>query len=71
MKPRIVMALALLVFSTGSYAEGWEHSVGTYLLTLNINADTAVNTPGGNAVKPIDMDFGVVLDNVNLICVTL
>lgn len=67
MKNRIVSALALIMFSAGSYAEGWDHMIGTYLLTISIDADTEVNTPGGTVTTPIDMDFGDVTDNLELI----
>ena len=57
----------LLIFSASSYAEDWDHIFGTYLLTITIDADTAVNTPGGTVETPIDMDFGDVTDNLSLI----
>jgi hypothetical protein len=55
------------MFSASSYAEGWDHEIGTYLLTINIDADTGVNTPGGTVETAIDMDFGDVTDNLSLI----
>jgi hypothetical protein len=57
----------LLMFSASGYAEDWDHMIGTYLLTINIDADTGVNTPGGAVETSIDMDFGDVTDNLSLI----
>lgn len=57
----------LLIFSPGSYAEDWDHRIGTYLLTITLDADTGVNTPGGSVETPIDLDFGDVTDNLSVI----
>ena len=48
-----------LMFSANSYAEGWDHQIGTYLLTINIDAVTGANTPGGAVETAIDMDLAM------------
>ena len=64
---KLVFIPLLLISSASSGAEEWEHRIGTYLLGITIDANTAVNTPGGTVVTPIDMDFGDVTDNLSLI----
>lgn len=56
-----------VLFSASSQAEEWSHRIGTYLLTVNLDADTAVNTPGGTVETPLDLDFDDITDNLSLI----
>jgi opacity protein-like surface antigen len=64
---RFYLMTLLAMVCASSYAEDWDHRIGTYLLTINLDADTAVNTPGGTVETPMDLDFGSVIDNLNLI----
>ena len=60
----LALASILLTFSSYGYAKDWEHTLGTYLLTLNLDGDSAVNTPGGVVVTPIDLDFEDLLEHL-------
>ena len=63
----ISCASLLLAVSTTSLAEEWEHRIGTYILGMTIDADTAVNTPGGTQETKLKLDFDDILDNAEFI----
>jgi len=69
---KIIMAvtvslIAPVVLSSPAFEpkdEGWKFSVGMYLITQNIEADSTANTPdGGTSTTPVDLSFEDVLDN--------